>query len=646
MCGITGIIYRKKNPIYDKAIIEKMLKRIIHRGPDDTGICGFSLDNKLYSVENVLDIKKDVWGLLGFNRLSIQDVTSAGHQPMLSPNRDTVITFNGEIYNVQELRHELGRTGKYQFKGNSDTEVILYLYLEYGFMKMIQKLNGMFAIVLYDTKLNTIYFARDRFGIIPLHIYITDSQIVYGSEIKAILECSGFTREICLNSVFACLTYGYPNDPLHEKIKNIQPGTVLIWNGVNDEIQTVQYFDIDAYRQSEYSSKYDYVEEANEVLKTCVHRQLISDVNLGIQLSGGVDSTLLARYVSDYFKEDNRLLYGFSMTNHDATQYDEEKYIDYAASLNDIRLKKTDLCFDRFIECLEKSIYAFERPFYSLPPVGIYLFSKEAKKKVTVLISGEGADEVGGGYSEMFGKYKSYESYFTNSRSKNMPLEYDSVNGSREFIEYFDKIRGIKSYTDLEFDANLDSFINERKTFWDGLHGTAFDKLRKMHFKYRLVSMLERQNKVCMANSVENRVPFLDNEFVDYMFTLPEEVLMHKCELSSLPASQDNLPFYEGKYLLKRMNAVIYGDDFAFRKKQAIHAPLCLYLSHPRMIDYINEVIIPSMSKRGMINMKSFRYRLKNISENENTVAVWKYINMELWFQYFVDGRTEYYHGY
>lgn len=641
MCGITGIINRKRNPIYDRDTINRMLSRIAHRGPDDTGICGLSRENKLHSVGSIAELKNDVWGLLGFNRLSIQDVTSAGHQPMLSLNEDIVITFNGEIYNVKVLRDELSKTGKYRFRGNSDTEVILYLYQEYGFMKMIEKLNGMFGIILYDTKLNTVYFARDRFGIIPLHIYITDNHIVYGSEIKAILEYPDFKREICLNAVFASLTYGYPNDPLHKKIKNIQPGTVLIWNGANDDIQAIRYFDIDAYRQKDFFPKYDYAGEAGEVLKSCVLRQLISDVNLGVQLSGGVDSTLLARYVSDYFKEDNRLLYGFSMTNHDTPQYDEEKYIDYAVSFNDIQLEKIDLCFERFIECLERSIYAFERPFYSLPPIGIYLFSKEAGKRVSVLISGEGADEVGGGYSEMFGKYKSYEPYFFNENSKNIPLEYDAVNGSWEFIEYFDKIRGVKNYVDLEFEADLHPFINERKLFWDGLQGTSFDKLRKMHFKYRLVSMLERQNKVCMANSVENRVPFLDNEFVDYMFTLPENILMHTSDSSF--TSNDGLAIYEGKYLLKQMSAQIYGNDFAFRKKQAIHAPLRLYLSHPRMIDYINEVIIPSMHKRGMVNMKSFINRLNNISDNENTVAVWKYINMELWFQYFVDGRTNFY---
>lgn len=641
MCGLAGIINRRKYSIKDKSVLEQMLKRIAHRGPDDNGICGFSKGEHVSVIDNVLEKAEDVWGMFGFNRLSIQDITPAGHQPMLSNDGKIVLTFNGEIYNVKELRSELASLCKYQFRGSSDTEVILYMYQEYGFMNMVKRLNGMFAIVLYDTHLNTIFFARDRFGIIPLHVYVTNDEIVYSSEIKAFLEYPNFKRELSLNSVLACLTYGYPNNPLHENIENIQPGTVLQYSVAKDELKTVRFFDIDQYSQREYSSKYDYIGKANDVLGKCVRRQLISDVNLGVQLSGGVDSTLLSSYVSDVYSAKKSDLYGFSMTNHDTPRYDEEKYIDYAASLNNIILDKTDLCFERFIECLEHSIYAFERPFYSLPPVGIYLFSKEAKKKVTVLISGEGADELCGGYSELFVKYKYFE--LLKNSGQSIPPQFDSVDGRMEFIEDFDKIQAVSQYGDLKFDACLNSFLNERKTYWDSLHGTAFDKLRKMHFKYRLISMLERQNKVCMANSIENRVPFLDNEFVELMFSLPEQLLMHPKgnDLYAYKDAPGNS--FDGKYLLKQMNADKYGNDFAFRKKQAIYAPLGKYLSNPKMLEYINEVISPSIRKRGLIDINLFNNRLKNLSDNENVVVVWKYINMELWFQYFVDGRVDFY---
>ena len=643
MCGIAGIIKRKNIPITNKTVIDRMLQRIYHRGPDDTGVCGLSVDNKLYSVERVEEIgEKNVWGLLGFNRLSIQDIGSAGHQPMLSEENDIVITFNGEIYNVNELRTDMRRKG-YCFRGNSDTEVILCLYQEYGFMEMIQKLNGMFGIVLYDVKLNTIYLARDRFGIIPLHIYISENQIAYASEIKSLLELPDFERTLNLNSVYACLNYVYPNDSLYENIQNILPGTVTTYNRLTNEINTIKFFDIDSYRQRKYSPNFDYISEAREVLDSCVHRQLISDVELGVQLSGGVDSTLLAHIVSKYFKLDNKPLYGFSMTNRDAPSYDEEKYIDYAASLNDIHLKKVDMCFDNFIGCLERSVYAFERPFYLLSPIGIYLFSKEAKKRVKVLTSGEGADEIGGGYSEIFGKCKSFEIYFQNNEFS-FPLEYDSVHGSHEFIEYFDKIRNIKTLPELKIEGNLDSFIEKRQCYWNSLHGTPFDKLRKMHFRYKLVSMLERQNKVCMANSIENRVPFLDNEFVEYMFSLPEEILMYPQKTNQSFLSSSTPVIYEGKYLLKKMNESIYGHDFAFRKKQAIYVPLMKYMSDPKMIRYIYDIIIPPMKKRGLIDVGLFERRLRDITIAENVVTIWKLVNMELWMQYFVDGKTEFYH--
>jgi asparagine synthase (glutamine-hydrolysing) len=160
-----------------------------------------------------------------------------------------------------------------------------------------------------------------------------------------------------------------------------------------------------------------------------------------------------------------------------------------------------------------------------------------------------------------------------------------------------------------------------------------------MHFKYRLISMLERQNKVCMSNSVENRVPFLDNKFVDFMFTLPEELLMYKKNIITDNYSEQ----YEGKYILKELSSQVYGKEFAYRKKQAIQVPWGKYFSEPEMIKYINEIIVPGMKKRNFIDADSFLNRLEHLNDGGNIVKVWKYINFELWCQFFIDGRTEFY---
>jgi asparagine synthase (glutamine-hydrolysing) len=209
-----------------------------------------------------------------------------------------------------------------------------------------------------------------------------------------------------------------------------------------------------------------------------------------------------------------------------------------------------------------------------------------------------------------------------------------------DFIRSFDSISAINEKNgDILIHADLNHAMENRLLYWKSLNGTTFDKLRKMHFKYRLISMLERQNKVCMSNSVENRVPFLDNKFVDYIFTLPEELLMHKKNVITDNYSER----YEGKYILKELSSIVYGKEFAFRKKQAIQVPWGKYFSEPEMIEYINQIIIPGMKKRNFINVDSFKRRLDNLNDGGNIVKVWKYINFELWCQFFIDGRTSFY---
>lgn len=641
MCGIAGVVNRRAVPLNDYSVIDNMLERIRHRGPDDTGVCGISLKNILFNQESGNDFKEYIRGMLGFNRLSIQDITYAGHQPMQSADKSCVITFNGEIYNVKELRQELEhRTNRFHFNGNSDTEVVLYMYQEYGFYETIKKLNGMFAIVIYDINKKTLFMARDRYGIIPLHLCIDEGQIIWSSEIKAFLEVERFKREISEESIVLNTRYAYPNDSLFKQIDNMEPGTILEWQEATDNIKVVKYYDINEIRQRQYDSSIDYLEEAKSVLKDCVNRQLIGDVDLGVQLSGGVDSTLLAKIVADEFAKQNRQLNGFAMTNHDTPGYDEEKWIDYVAALNNINNRKEDMKSGRFIEALEHSIYAFERPFYTLPPVGIYLFSKRASEEVKILTSGEGADEVGGGYPELFGRYYSYSTLFVDQPDQ-IPKEYDSINGGMEFVEYFDKIKQMDDCKDFLISANLNGVMEKRYDYWKSLTGTPFDKMRKMHFKYRLISMCERQNKVCMASSVENRVPFLDNKFVDYMFGLPEELLMHKT--TDAIKNQNYATMFEGKEILKQLSAQIYGQEFAYRKKQAIHAPLAKYFSDASMINYVNEIIVPGMKRRQMIDVDSFLNRMNHLDQSANVVNVWKYVNLELWCQFFIDGRREFY---
>lgn len=635
MCGITGIVHRKEKLLDGYSVIDRMLESIRHRGPDDTGVCGITSENKLLLSNSASDISKPLKGILGFNRLSIQDITRAGHQPMLSEDEKVVITFNGEIYNVQELRRKLVQTGKYIFRGTSDTECILYLYEECGFKSMVEQLNGMFSIVIYDSKIHTLFFARDRFGIIPLHVWVTNEYFVWTSELKAFLEMNFFPRELSYSAISNGLMFCYPNDSMYKNVYCFEPGKIMEWDMGNDIIKEYMYFSINDYHQKQMIKEHDYLEEATEILRNCIKRQLISDVDLGVQFSGGVDSTLIAHYVSDNYREAGKKLFGFSLINSGSRKFDEEKWIDRASLCNDMYIQKIDMNIEKFVMGLEKGLYGYERLVNIPSPIGIYYFSRKAKEYVTVLMSGEGADELCGGYGS-FSKYHLFEPYFR--RHSGGVERYDSVNAPIIFFEKFDGMLSQNICQEIFPDFSCEEELEKRKEYWRKLDGTPFDKIRKLYFKYTLISLLERQNKICMSNSIENRVPFLDNEFVEYMFTIPEKLLLHK-QIYKVISSGKLQDAYEGKYLLKLMSSNIYGKKFAFRQKQAIRVPLQSYLKHPKMQTYIQDIILPGMKKRGLVNVEVFMTKMRDIDHEMNAMAVWKAVNLELWCQFFLDGR-------
>lgn len=643
MCGIAGLIQKKNTGLHEgaKQELDHMLTEIRHRGPDDTGVCGLSLDHRLLSAASAVNLQDEVQGIFGFDRLSIQDVSAAGHQPMLSPDGRVVITFNGEIYNVNELRNHLTQKGITNFRGHSDTEVILHLFLLYGFDKMIGMLNGMFAIVLYDSTKEKLYIARDRFGIIPIYILNEDKRLAWASEIKCFKFLKDFERKVNLTTFSKLFLCCNPNDPMYEHVVSVEPGFYLEVN-VNEECRAVwhKYFDLNDYQQK-HSVKKDYLEECDALLKECVTRQTISDVNLGVQFSGGVDSTLLAKYVADIYKDRGENLYGFSLINRGSAAHDEEKWIDHAASCLDLEVKKFDMNSEHFIANLERSIYAYERFLNEPGPVGVYEFSKNARKDVTVLISGEGADEVCGGYNNFPG-FKLCED-IKRATGRFFPQKFSGVDVSADsdrFLLAFDGQMPEDLCRKIFPEYSNAGILEERREFVGSLTGTAFDRARKLFFKGELVTLCEKQNKTCMANSVENRVPFLDNELVKYMFEIPEKELMHNEYLRMvLSGNMDFSKSYEGKYILKRLSAKTFGKDFAFRTKMALRVPLYEYIRDKKMQEYIQDQILPGMKQRGMIDTRYFESCNQKLDEGENAMVVWKAINAELWCQLFVDGR-------
>ncbi|MBQ6773381.1 MAG: hypothetical protein IJP48_04875 [Synergistaceae bacterium] len=225
MCGLAGIIKRNGSlSEYERNSVGRMLELTKHRGPDDSGVCGLS--GELLCVRDKAEqLTGNMTAMFGFNRLSIQDISEAGKQPMLSPDGKIVLTFNGEIYNTGELRRKLSSDfGEILYRGHSDTEVILQLYMHYGFDKTIRMLNGMFAIIIADTGHDTIYIARDRYGIIPLHMLIEKDRIIYCSELKGFLGLNEFDRCPNLEAVSKNIMYYHPKNCMYKNVENVPAG--------------------------------------------------------------------------------------------------------------------------------------------------------------------------------------------------------------------------------------------------------------------------------------------------------------------------------------------------------------------------------------------------------------------------------------
>jgi len=610
MCGIAGIISKSKGAV-DKWVTSKMLNRISHRGPDDSGIFGIRQNGKVFNIYGNDKIPDDAYLSMGFNRLSIQDLSMLGHQPMISNDGNVIVTFNGEIYNTDELKKELyKKEGKLDFKSTSDTEILLRFYEAFG-IDSIRRVNGMFAIALVDFRIRRFFLIRDKFGIIPIHILDINDKFAWSSEIKSFLEIKEFNRKISNVAISRSYLYYNPVDVFFRDVTSVEPGTYVEINIDNpQEISLKKYFSINEWLSAE---KYSSIEEAEEryesILKDCVKRQMISDVPVGIQLSGGVDSSSIAYWAAEYSKK----IKSFSVISPQNVEFDEKKWIDIVLSKIDVEPYFCSVNQNFFLHNFESSLYAYEKILGVQSQLGIYRFAKEASKNTTVLLSGEGADEICGGYGMA-------------------SLCYDeNFQFTDEFVYGFDRqiIYWENGYEMLN-NFDLGNLRQERKIFLDGIDGNNYQKIEALWLKEEIVNLFERQNKTTMASSVENRVPFMDDKMVKFMLSLPIEFIERKATDGTSGST---------KYIMKEICKKYYGENFAYRKKQAMNFRISDQINTPKFKDYLETYIFPKMKDRGLVKMDAFNRRFKRMANGQDVLSVWKAINIEVWFQLFVDGR-------
>ncbi len=521
MCGFVGFIDNSKK-VDKKIYIKQMADRIIHRGPDGEG---FYIDNEV---------------ALGHRRLSIVDI-KGGSQPMYNEDKNLVIVFNGEIYNYEKLKKELEKK-KHVFQSNCDTEVLIHGYEEWGISELLKKLVGMFAFVIYDKKEKKICGARDHFGIKPFYYYKTDNEFFFGSEIKSFLGHPNFQKKVNKNALkmFLIFQYSVKEETFFQNVFKLKPGHYLVWK--DDKLEINRYFEIE-YNKSK-KSKEQIIKELTKILEESVkYHQTTSDVEVGSYLSGGVDSS----YVVSVAKPNKTFSVGFKEKGFDESMYAKE-----LSDMLKINNYRKSITADEFFDALPIVEYHTDEPEANLSAVPLYYLSKLASEQVKVVLSGEGSDEMFGGYNEYYEPtiLRMYAKLPLAIRKliRNIVTPFPHFPGQNTLKLYglpFDE-RYIGHGTLMEeWEANeiLCDDLKNNEMIRDVLKPT-YDIVRKrdvitkkmyidMHF-WLPQDILLKADKMTMANSLELRVPLLDINIFKYASTIPTKFLVEKKETKSI----------------------------------------------------------------------------------------------------------------
>tara|TARA_B100001250_G_scaffold114528_1_gene96982 strand:- start:18766 stop:20616 length:1851 start_codon:yes stop_codon:yes gene_type:complete len=554
MCGFYCIISSDQINLESS---KKSLDLIKHRGPD----------SQKYFLE------KDNRVFLGFNRLSVVDLSDKADQPMQDRKSQRIIVFNGEIYNHCELRDFL-KTKNYIFDTFSDTEVILKAY-DYWGDSLLEHLEGMFSIVIYDPLANKIFFARDRAGEKPLYFYQNKEKFYLSSEIKPIHHCSK-NKDISFEALNNYFEKGFvpKNLTMLNGIQKLKPGHKAILDLNSLELKISRYWNLNKHisQSTKINSKEDnyYINKLEELLGNAVKSQLVADVPVGIMLSGGVDSSLIVATASKYFDKLNT----YTMTFPQMKKYDESKHAQLIAKK--FKTNHVELSADEVEpEIFYKLVKYYDEPMVDSSMIPTFLLCKEVQKNCKVALGGDGADELFGGYSE-YNRYKylSYlQKFFPN------PLRASLVNLALTILPKNIKGRKTldlfgKDIKNLDFNgANLFDYKMRKKLFSEDSHlrrsgqdkkVVSKDLIKSLTFEdynnYLSEDILVKVDRASMATSLELRSPFLDSEITKFAFVeVPSHLKVHKNRRKILP-----------KMLAKK----ILPKNFDLKRKQGFGFPV------------------------------------------------------------------------
>lgn len=635
MCGFAGYINFDQETL-DFKVLKEMTDIQQHRGPDSQGFVGFSLFNK--SLPNSLssqdDVKNCFHGGIGFNRLSVIDLSSNGHQPMISNCGEYLIAYNGETYNAFNYRDDLVK--KYNFRSNTDTEIILNLYIEFGIDKTLELLNGMFAFTIIDFKKQVCYMARDHFGIKPIYIYESKNTILFSSEIKSFTKHPSFKAELNNDSLDEYLLFKYcaHDRSLLRNVRQIPPAHY--YKITNDEKKFYKYWNAENNKINNSITIENLDHKLDDILKNSIKSQLLSDVKVGCQLSGGIDSSLVTAYARNYFQAN---MDTFSIVFSDKN-YSEEKWIDYVAGLTESQSHKIDFTSKYFIENLCSSTWHLDQPISIPNTLGIKKMAEESGKEVTVLLSGEGADEIFGGYS----RYHDLSFRVSNNLTllkylphlgKKFQNKYRLDISPQDFFILSGSSMDFRTFRNFSLTGDLNKALSERRSLYPA--SKDFIKNASIYdMRTSMVDLLNRQDKMTMAHSVENRVPFLDRELVDHVLQTPSQFLVKKCN----KIWNYNSPNIYTKYILKQIATKRFNNKFVYRAKSGFPLPLKEIFFKSLMNQFIEDSLLPGMKDRGIFDYETVM-KIWEKKENHLTSAdiknLWMLFSFEIWAQIFLD---------
>lgn len=620
MCGICGILHlNPDNPVEREQII-KMNNHMMHRGPDAEGVF----------------IEKNIG--LGHRRLKIIDL-EGGVQPMLNEEQNIILVFNGEIYNFKEIRENLLKKG-YVFKTKSDTEVIIHAYTEYG-DKCVEHFRGMFGIAIYDKLKNKLFLIRDRLGIKPVYYYLDKERLIFASEIKPILQVINHKPEVHTESLDFYMSVGYVpgENTLFKDIKKLRPGHTL--SVENNKIHFNEYWDLQNTPQNDIRFE-DALNGFEKLAMESIDLRLRSDVPLGAFLSGGLDSSVIVALMS---KITDSQVKTFSVGYKNEPEANELEYAKIVANKFNTEHHEFILEPLDFFNSLDTLLEHTEEPIIESAAVALFQLSTLAKEHVTVILSGEGGDEILAGYPlhqitpkvdqlYNFSKYlpriikNNISSYISNEKiSKyfdwiNLPQEDRYLSISNDVTESIkNKMYHSSSYIDSH---RLTS--NYFKNLYNKMsHGSNLRKMTYTDIKSWLPDdLLVKADKMTMAASLELRVPFLDHKLVEYATSLPDNFRLNG---------------NQGKYLLKKFAEKYLPEEIIYRKKKGFPVPIASWF-RGELYDKVNEILLDAKSlSRGYFKQEYIESTLKRHKSGNEDLSrrIFALLNLELWHRKYID---------